>query len=349
MNLRTLLVKTIYNAIFISLALAIFTYAVWYANALGDPDIYWHIEAGRWIVAHLDVPRVDIFSYTVAGQPWVDMEWLSQVILYAWFEAFGWRGLNTLNGLVAVLVWWVVAYRLQRYCRPAVALAWAIGAVWYASYHFVMRPHMLAMPFLILWTAEMAAAEEEDRHPRVWTLPMLLIWVQLHTGSILSIPIAMGFRQWQWAIWAIAIGMVTPYGYGYYEQVWVWHGMEDIFSAFIAELRPVNAVSDRARVAVLCALAGAGLWLGVRLRWNRALLVVGLTLVSVQHLRGLAILAFVLPFVVADGVRVQCAARMAATGRRAGIREAARAYRATRVQRLQLWWLSYRSWGADLH
>lgn len=277
-----------------------FTGAVW-LTPISDPDIYWHIEAGRWIAAHGDVPRVDIFSHTVAGQPWVDMEWLSQVVLWATFEIGGWRGLCTLNGIVAVVVWALLCWRLRRYSRFAIIPATL--AIWFASYHFVMRPHMLAMPFLVLWTAEMAAAEEDDRFPAFWTIPMLLVWIQMHGGSIMSIPIAIGFRQWRWAWWATAVGMVTPFGYGYYQQVWDWYQMGDVFRAFIQELRPINSYSDRARVDFVLALVGMALWCGVRLRFNRAAMLVLLTIVCLQHLRGLAVLGMVVPFIVADGVR----------------------------------------------
>ena len=49
---------------------------------LNDPDSYWHIVVGRWIVAHRAFPTHDPFSFTFAGAPWIAKEWLSQ-ILYA--------------------------------------------------------------------------------------------------------------------------------------------------------------------------------------------------------------------------------------------------------------------------
>ncbi len=52
------------------------------ARLLNDPDVYWHIAVGRWIVEHRAVPHVDPFSATMAGAPWIAKEWLSQ-LLYA--------------------------------------------------------------------------------------------------------------------------------------------------------------------------------------------------------------------------------------------------------------------------
>ena len=52
------------------------------ARLLSDSDTYWQITVGQWILDHGAMPRVDIYSYTRAGQPWTSSSWLAQV-LYA--------------------------------------------------------------------------------------------------------------------------------------------------------------------------------------------------------------------------------------------------------------------------
>ena len=37
------------------------------AFVLQDPDTFWHIRTGQWILAHARVPTVDLYSYTAAG------------------------------------------------------------------------------------------------------------------------------------------------------------------------------------------------------------------------------------------------------------------------------------------
>jgi len=44
-----------------------------------DSDTGWHIRNGESIIATAQLPRVDPFSYTHAGQPWFAWEWLSDV------------------------------------------------------------------------------------------------------------------------------------------------------------------------------------------------------------------------------------------------------------------------------
>src|ERR1700722_13017539 len=41
-----------------------------------DPDIWWHLRTGDWIVAHHSVPFTDPFSSYGMGKPWAAYSWL---------------------------------------------------------------------------------------------------------------------------------------------------------------------------------------------------------------------------------------------------------------------------------
>src|SRR5438034_11022831 len=49
-------------------------------DALGDPDVWWHLRLGDWIVANHRVPGGELFSYTAAGHPLLAHEWLSDTV-----------------------------------------------------------------------------------------------------------------------------------------------------------------------------------------------------------------------------------------------------------------------------
>ena len=58
---------------------------------LNDPDTFWHIRVGQWILDHAQFPTVDFFSYTAAGKPWISTEWLSDVFFAVAFKFGGWQ------------------------------------------------------------------------------------------------------------------------------------------------------------------------------------------------------------------------------------------------------------------
>ena len=63
----------------IVLALGLFAIA---ARGVTDPDVWWHLRTGQLILHDHAVPHTDPFSFTRFGQPWVNHEWLSDLLLY---------------------------------------------------------------------------------------------------------------------------------------------------------------------------------------------------------------------------------------------------------------------------
>ena len=101
----------------------IFSVAIFAVNRgfLKDPDVYWHIATGRWMLVEHAFPRHDVFSHTAAGQPWVNMEWLAQIVLASTYDWFGWRGLVLLCGLVMALTFALLYELLSRELHATVA------------------------------------------------------------------------------------------------------------------------------------------------------------------------------------------------------------------------------------
>src|SRR4051794_31774602 len=45
-------------------------------------DYFWHLAAGRWIVEHRAIPAGDPLAVASARTPWINGEWLYEVVLY---------------------------------------------------------------------------------------------------------------------------------------------------------------------------------------------------------------------------------------------------------------------------
>ncbi|HEY7131483.1 MAG TPA: hypothetical protein VH440_04485, partial [Candidatus Limnocylindrales bacterium] len=44
-------------------------------------DLAYHLRAGAEILDTRAIPSVDTWTFTAAGQPWQDQQWLAQVVL----------------------------------------------------------------------------------------------------------------------------------------------------------------------------------------------------------------------------------------------------------------------------
>src|SRR6266571_208982 len=85
---------------------------------VSDSDFFWHLAVGRDIVAH-GVPRVDVYSWTVAGNAVLPDQWLGELLLYAAYAIGSWSGTIALRAvtvgvLIGVVVWTALAERPRR-------------------------------------------------------------------------------------------------------------------------------------------------------------------------------------------------------------------------------------------
>jgi hypothetical protein len=151
-----------------------------------DPDMWWHLRAGEYILES-GVPRQDVFSFTVPDHEWITHEWLSEVIMWAVYQAGGLAGLMVVFAAITAgtfgLVYLACAGRpfLAAFVVLLAALASAI--VWGA------RPQM----FNLLLTAVFVYLVEGYRAGRfgrraLWWLPLLTaVWANLHSGYLLGV------------------------------------------------------------------------------------------------------------------------------------------------------------------
>ena len=161
---------------------------------LNDPDTYWHIATGLWIVRNGAIPHADPFSYTFAGAPWVAHEWLSEVVMALAWKVAGWNGIVMLFGAATAVTFGAFAYYLTRRLRQPAALVVFVLGVACISGSLLARPHLLALPLLVLWLTGLLRAREAGTGPSPWLLPLMLVWANLHGsfvfGLALVVPLA---------------------------------------------------------------------------------------------------------------------------------------------------------------
>lgn len=58
-----------------------------------DPDVFWHLKVGEWIVENHAVPETDIYSWMAYGRPWIAHEWLWEAVMYLVYGKMGVAGL----------------------------------------------------------------------------------------------------------------------------------------------------------------------------------------------------------------------------------------------------------------
>ena len=160
---------------------------------LNDSDTYWHIDIGRWVLDHLALPRVDTYSFTRAGEPWISTSWLAQVLFAASFELAGWAGLIVVSAASIAATFALLAYVLSRRIPSISAIAVAFAALMISAGHILARPYVLAWPLMLAWALGLASASERREAPSFWLLPLIALWANLHGGFVFGLVLVGAF------------------------------------------------------------------------------------------------------------------------------------------------------------
>jgi hypothetical protein len=289
---------------------------------LNDSDTYWHIITGKWILDHNALPRVDIHSFTRAGEPWISSSWLAQVLYAEAYELAGWAGPVILATLSIATTFALLTFLLGRRIPVTYAVLTAFAAFVLSVGHFLARPHVLALPVMLAWASGLLSASEKREAPSFWLLPLLALWANLHGGFVFGLALVAPFAidaLWnadrsqrrplalRWIVFglgALAACCTTPYGW---ESILASRKILDLGELLhiIYEWMPVNFSSFGPFEACLIVLIGGGLFCGVKLSPPRILLALGLLHMALSHVRNIEIFALLIPLVVLAPVASQ--------------------------------------------
>src|SRR6266851_5613365 len=172
-------------------ALAVYAPLLFAPRALlSDPDTYWHIATGRWIITHGAVPYHDVFSFSMPGAPWTPPEWLAEIAIAWLYDHFGWAALVMATSLSIAAALAILLRALLRSLAPVHALIATALAAALVIPHVLARPHVLMLPILVCWAAALVAARSEDRAPALWLVPLMTLWANLHSSYIFGLGLA---------------------------------------------------------------------------------------------------------------------------------------------------------------
>ncbi len=183
-----------------------------------DPDFWWHLATGRFIVESATLPRTDIFSYTAAGQAWIAHEWLAEIAMFQLYRAGGYLTLVVVFASL-ITVAYATVFRTLRLFGTGVAASTLITA-WMAAMSVAswnVRPQAFSYLFFALYLHVLVRSRL--RHDRtVWLIPaIMIVWANLHAGYVMGLLLvglfAAGEAVNRWTVRRVGTGgSAGPYG-----------------------------------------------------------------------------------------------------------------------------------------
>jgi len=154
-----------------------------YRELFRDSDAGWHIRSGEAILAGKTLPHSDPYSFSRAGQPWFDWEWLSDVAAGAAHRAAGLSGVALLYAAaIAAGIW--LWFRLHWIVEGNFFLAAAMAPLLLTtcSLHWMARPHIFGWLFLLI-TVILA---ERARANLIVIALFTALWANMHASFFLA-------------------------------------------------------------------------------------------------------------------------------------------------------------------
>jgi hypothetical protein len=150
-----------------------------------DPDFWWHLRIGRWMVDHAKLPSTDIFTFTVPDHVWTDHEYLTEILMWLIYRAAGTVGLSLAFGLLTWAGFWIIYRQVRRQPWVIVGVGLAMGAI-AGSPIWGPRAQMITF-FLSCLELYWLQGYLSGRSRAVQWFPLVMVlWANLHGGWVIG-------------------------------------------------------------------------------------------------------------------------------------------------------------------
>jgi hypothetical protein len=170
-------------------------------------DFFWHLATGRWIVEQRALPRMDPFSIASDRVPWINGEWLFEVVLYGLYKAAGIAGLAWIRAAYVAGLFVAIFRAAAGGEKREIATPLLLACIGFAGAAPLLdvRPSALAPLFVVLALTL--------RTTPAYAL-LTAVWINVHPSALLAPVIAVLTRRRIAPTLASAIALlVNPFGW----------------------------------------------------------------------------------------------------------------------------------------
>lgn len=156
---------------------------------LREPDMWWQLSAGEWMLDNGAVTRTDMFSYTMEGTKWINVKWLYEVIIALFEKGLGPHGVMLLQSLVNVAMVYLllrIADYFTRHLSKQLSTLYSVIAVILflavSESRMAGRPEMMSHLLTVVYLFVLWRAPKLEWKQIVWLIPLQCLWANMHEG-----------------------------------------------------------------------------------------------------------------------------------------------------------------------
>ncbi len=178
--------------IWILFYILIFALLLKHSYAYLDPDFGWHLKTGEEIIQTGQVPHLNQIDYTLAGQTWVDHEWLTNTALYWIFSHWGYLAINIIFALIPLLALILLnQFIIKEYTKEKTnvwlfVLIDLIGLMAFIPHFGVRMQEITFFCTLLLFLILYYYNKNKNGKILLWLLPLFYFWANTHGGFLIG-------------------------------------------------------------------------------------------------------------------------------------------------------------------
>jgi hypothetical protein len=165
----------------------VFAFLVGTLLAAEQTDYWWTVKLGEGLWASRELPQADPLAFTSTRQPYIEQQWLAQLVLAAVHAAGGLEAALLLRAVLLVVTAALLYYAARRRGAAAAAAAAACSlAMLSVVGGAAIRPQLLAIPLFALTLVGTTVCAA--RGWTLWALPLAMVaWANVHGSFPLGI------------------------------------------------------------------------------------------------------------------------------------------------------------------
>ena len=207
-------------------------------KAIKEPDLWWQLATGDWILTNKTIPVSDVFSFTYLGTKWINIKWGFEVLISLCTKAFGFEFIYVIQALVTIALLYFILKLVNFKNKHFLDKTWANSLILLCSFVFLAassnriigRPEMFSHLFSIIFIYLLTRFQNQKN--LIYLLPIFqLIWTNMHEAFGTGIVIISIFVFASWVdyfinqkkekplsislalVLSIAVIAINPYGF----------------------------------------------------------------------------------------------------------------------------------------
>jgi hypothetical protein len=158
------------------------------AGQRSDPDLWGHLRFGQTVLAHHGLYPTDPYSYSAAGSPWRNHEWLTEVVMAVAYNHLGVVGLKLWKlACVAATILFLVLGLAETGATAAVQFNTLGVAAVALMPQMQFRPQLFTFLLFAGLLAILARHNYRGSAPLWLVIPLMALWGNVHGGYLIGI------------------------------------------------------------------------------------------------------------------------------------------------------------------